>query len=83
MDNYYLSIEEILIVMLIIKQTRPGLHRLKDLPGRFWNGVDRKTKYGARFKRTAEDGRLPGVRLFGRTVQNHHVYEIGSLPAVL
>ncbi len=80
--SYYLNYNELVSVMRVLKLTPDGLHRLKDFPCRFWNSIECKTKYGIRFKRTVQAGRLPGVRLWGQTVENHQVYDVGGLPSV-
>ena len=76
MDDAVLNGQEIDTVREEIMKSGLTRFRLNDLRSRFWRDVDFKTEYGRKFKMTVQSGRLQGILSYGKTVENHQVYQI-------
>ncbi len=74
----YLSEDEQNLVSVMLNIADSEKQTLATLFGGWWEHVREKTGFGRRFKRTVEAGLLAGVKVAGRTVQNHQLYAIDA-----
>ncbi|WP_411341329.1 hypothetical protein V6U71_05660 [Sphingopyxis sp. J-6] len=70
--------EEIDFAQQKITRSPSGMHRLRDIFGVDWNRMKKKNDYGIRFKQSARDGRLRGIKIGPVTSQNHQTYWIAG-----
>ena len=72
----YLYEDEMELVTTVIPHVLAGRYRLIDLFQDLWELVWDKRGFGRRFKRSVEDGLIPGFEIATKTIVNHQTYNV-------